>query len=90
MRIKTFDRGGDSGHEPGSSVGRNLLSESVCDAFASLSAHEVYEAMKAFPIKKSTITSCDIHYARPLRRFDAFWVSKIIRPASQGNYMHRT
>ena len=53
--------------------------------FASLSAREVYGAMKAFPIKKSTITSCEIHSARPLRCSDAFQVSQIIGPASQGS-----
>ena len=44
--------------------------------FASLAHCEVYGAMKAFAIKKSTITSCNIYSARPLCRSDAFQVPK--------------
>jgi hypothetical protein len=79
--IRNVDCSGGSCHDPGSSIGRSLLSESVC----SLSARVVYGTMKAFPIMKSTITSCDILSARPLRHSDAFQVSKIIGPASEGN-----
>ena len=73
--IQNVDCGVGSGHEPGRIKRRSwpLLSESVCgDVFASLSTREVYGAMKAFPIKASTITSCDIHSARPFRPSDAF------------------
>ena len=45
---------------------------------------QVHGAMNAFPIK-STITSCEIHSARPLCCSDAFQVSKIIGSASQGS-----
>ena len=69
--IQNSDCGEGSGHESGSSVGRSLLSESICgDVFAaaatSLSAREVHGALKAFPINKSTVTSCNIHSAPPL------------------------
>ena len=80
---QNVDCGGCSGHEPGSSVGLSLLFERVSgDVFANLSARR---AMKVFPIKKNTITRCDIPSVCPLRRYDAFQVSKFIGSASESN-----